>query len=239
VTSLVIAWLYPTSLSTYGDRGNVLTLVRRARWRDIDVRLVRIEERDELPAEIDLVFIGGGQDRAQTRASRALDDRHGTGVLRALDRGAALLAVCGGYQLLCHEYVSAAGQSLRGLGVFDARSVAGKRRLTGRVHAASRWGDLFGFENHAGRTYPGAGAVPFGRIVSGHGNNGEDRTEGQVVDNAIGTYLHGPLLPLNPLVADWLLLQGIRRREPDALLVRLGDEHERAVRSRLAETWGR
>lgn len=228
-TRITIGWLYPTALSTYGDRGNILALTQRARWRGFDVRVVRIERRDDIPCGVDIFFIGGGQDRAQIQVSSTLNRLHGSGLRDQLAGGAALLAVCGGYQLLCHEYVTLKNERIAGLGIFDAVTKAGRERLVGNVGLRTRWGHVAGFENHSGRTYLGATAEPLGSVESGHGNNGQDRTEGAVCGNAIGSYLHGALLPRNPAVADWLLLQGIRRTQQLCDLAPLPDAWELAT----------
>jgi CobQ-like glutamine amidotransferase family enzyme len=149
-----------------------------------------------------------------------------------LGEGASLLAICGGYQLLCHEYVTLDGERISGVGIFDAMTRATSERLTGNVRMSTRWGTVVGFENHAGRTYLGAGAKPLGRVESGHGNNGEDGTEGMVCGRAIGSYLHGPLLPRNPDLADWLLLEAVGRREPRAGFPALSNDWELSTHPR-------
>jgi len=226
---VTIGWLYPTALSTYGDRGNVLALAQRARWRGLEARVVPIEREDLIPEDIDIFFIGGGQDRAQAQVAATLIHVHGSVLRDRLSDGASLLAICGGYQLLCHEYVTLNGELIRGVGIFDAMTRASRGRLVGDVRLSTPWGDVVGFENHSGRTYLGAGAEPLGRVESGQGNNGEDGTEGVVSGRAIGSYLHGALLPRNPELADWLLLEGVRRSKPASHLDALPDDWERAT----------
>lgn len=226
---ITIGWLYPTALSTYGDRGNVIALVQRARWRGFDPSVVRIERYDEISDDVDIFFIGGGQDRAQAQVATTLDRRHGAALRSRLADGAALLAVCGGYQLLCHEYVTLRGERIAGLGIFDAVTRAGRERFVGNVGLRTRWGHVAGFENHSGRTYLGAGVAAMGAVEFGHGNNGKDGTEGVVHGRAVGSYLHGALLPRNPDLADWLLLEGIRRTMPMAELAPLSSEWELAT----------
>lgn len=226
---VTIGWLYPDSLRTYGDRGNVLALAKRAEWRGIEPRVIRIEQQDRIPEDVDVLFLGGGQDRAQARVAQSLIRSHGSLVRTRLSGGASLLAICGGFQLLCHEYVTLTGERISGVGVFDATTQARCRRLTGHVTLRTRWGTVVGFENHAGRTYLGADAEPLGWVENGHGNNGEDGTEGAVCGRAIGSYLHGPLLPRNPELADWLLLEGLRRRDPDVELDALSNDWEHAA----------
>lgn len=229
---ITIGWLYPTALSTYGDRGNVLALTQRARWRGFDARVVRIERYDDIPTDVDIFFIGGGQDRAQVQVASTLNRFHGSVLRERLSDGAALLAVCGGYQLLCHEYVTLKCERIAGLGIFDAVTRAARERLVGNVGLCTRWGPVAGFENHSGRTYLGPTAEPLGAVESGHGNNGKDRTEGAVCGSAIGSYLHGALLPRNPALADWLLLQGIRRTRPMRDLAPLPNAWEMATHAK-------
>lgn len=224
-----IGWLYPHSLSTYGDRGNVLALGQRARWRGLDVDIVEVHEDDDLPRDLDVLFMGGGQDSAQTRVGRSLAGGTGRRLRDLLDEGRAMLAICGGYQLLCNAYVTQQQDYVPGVGVFDAVTVAAEQRLVGNVRLTTRWGTVVGFENHSGRTYPAPGSEPLGRVLVGNGNNGEDGTEGLVAGSVVGSYLHGPLLPRNPALTDWLLEQGLRRRHHDLVLEPLSTELELAT----------
>jgi lipid II isoglutaminyl synthase (glutamine-hydrolysing) len=226
---VTIGWLYPSALSTYGDRGNVQALVQRARWRGLQPRVERIEPLTSIPDDVDVFFIGGGQDRAQAEIAKTLVDGHGPVLRGRLADGASLLAICGGYQLLCDEYVTLKGSRIGGVGIFDAVTRASSARLVGNVRAASRWGDVVGFENHSGRTYLGAGAEAMGRVRLGQGNNGEDGTEGAISGRAIGSYLHGALLPRNPAITDWLLNEALLRRDPTSALTALPDDWERAT----------
>lgn len=231
---LRICHLYPDLLNLYGDRGNIMTLVSRARWREIEVR---VEERglgDRLEAQVhDLYFIGGGEDRQQRLAAEDLRATKGDVLHRTASAGAVVLAVCGGYQLLGHYYRPAEGPELVGLGLLDVTTVhPGKsaRRLVGNIVIRSPHvggGTLVGFENHGGRTYLGPQSRPLGQVMVGFGNNGDDRTEGAVGGTVYGTYLHGPLLPKNPAFADSLITQ--------ALHPRYGEVHLRALPD-MAET---
>ncbi|MGZ4439694.1 MAG: type 1 glutamine amidotransferase [Gaiellaceae bacterium] len=207
---IVVGHLYPAYLNIYADRGNIAVLERRAGWRghELEVRALGLGDRIE-PGACSLYYIGGGQDREQALVA---DDLAGKGeALRAeVGRGAALLAVCGGYQLLGRGYRDARGQWLAGAGLFPLETVAGERRMIGDVllecelESGARH-TLAGFENHAGRTRLDPGAEPLGRVLAGFGNDGESGFEGCRVGRALGTYLHGPLLPRNPWLADWLL----------------------------------
>src|SRR6202171_3618398 len=216
--ALRIAHLYAEEMNIYGDRGNILTLQRRAEWRGIlvDVRAIGRGPSPDL-SDIDLIFWGGGQDRDQelvfTDAAR-----HKVQAIRgAIDGGAVVLAVCGGYQLLGEYYVTADGKQLPGLGLVDLHTVPGSRRNIGNIVIETSGlglspAELVGFENHSGKTYLGAGLQPLGRVLRGAGNNGEDGTEGVASGNIFGTYLHGSLLPKNPHFADLLLERALQRR---------------------------
>ncbi len=241
--------LYPDLMSVYGDRGNVLALARRAEWRGIAVDVTERSLGDTLdPADVDLVFFGGGQDREQAVVSPDFLQQKGEAVRQAVEGGAALLSVCGGYQLLGQSYTTVDGQELPGAGLFDIRSVPGPRRHIGNVLIETDLDDqrrtLVGFENHSGRTYLGRGVRPLGRAIVGAGNNGEDGTEGAVYKNAVGCYLHGSLLPKNPWLADRLLAAALSYRlQAPVRLEPLDDDLEnqahRAVAARIRGTGGR
>jgi CobQ-like glutamine amidotransferase family enzyme len=220
---IVVGHLYPDYLNIYADRGNMAVLTQRAAWRGIGLSVEPIGmEHDIAPGTHDLYYIGGGQDREQALVARDLSHK-GEALRRAVDEGAALLAVCGGYQLLGRYYRGRDGEELPGVGLFPHHTVAGERRMIGDVllECELRPGErrtIAGFENHAGRTYLDEGAEPLGRVVAGFGNDGESGYEGCRVGLALGTYLHGPLLPRNPWLADWLLSA--------ALLRQTGEWHE-------------
>jgi len=233
--TFTIGWLYPTKMNIYGDRGNVIALKRRAAWRGLCARVAEINIGDPVPDDIDVFFFGGGQDEQQVAVSRDLQGAKGEAIKAAIENGAGLLAVCGGYQLLGHEYRPHATDPLPGIGLFDVVSVAGPERFIGNVVVQSQWGDLVGFENHSGLTNLGAGQSPMGKVKVGRGNNGSDGTEGAIYRNAIGCYLHGSLLPKNPAVTDWLIESSLRRRDPDFTLAPLSDSVEQAARSTAIE----
>jgi lipid II isoglutaminyl synthase (glutamine-hydrolysing) len=212
-----VAHLYPDYLNIYADRGNIAVLARRAAWRghELEVRAVSIGD-DFRAGEDDLLYIGGGQDREQALVAHDLVTK-ADGVLGALADGAAVLAVCGGYQLLGRSYCDFQGADLPGIGLFPHETVAGDTRMIGDVLLECELEPgvrrtLAGFENHAGRTRLDEGAEPLGRVVAGFGNDGESGWEGCRVGRAVGTYLHGPLLPRNPWFADWLLAQALGHR---------------------------
>jgi CobQ-like glutamine amidotransferase family enzyme len=214
---IVVGHLYPDYLNIYADRGNIAVLARRAAWRghELDVRTVSVGQPVE-PGEHDLLYVGGGQDREQALVAEDLVAK-ADGVRAAVDGGAALLAVCGGYQLLGRSYRDLHGADLPGIGLFPHDTVAGDTRMIGDVLLeceleAGAVRTLAGFENHAGRTELDPGAEPLGRVVAGFGNDGESGFEGCRVGRAVGTYLHGPLLPRNPWFADWILAQALANR---------------------------
>jgi lipid II isoglutaminyl synthase (glutamine-hydrolysing) len=222
---VVVGHLYPDYLNIYADRGNMAVLAGRAAWRGIELEYRTIGVGDELiPGEHDLLYVGGGQDREQALIAPDLAAR-AAALEEAVAGGTAALAVCGGYQLFGRSYRDRAGVQLPGAGVFDLETVAGERRMIGDVLLECELDPgerrtLAGFENHAGRTLLGADADPLGRVVAGFGNDGESGFEGCRRGRAIGTYLHGPLLPRNPWLADWLLAQALAHRtggEPPAL----------------------
>jgi len=226
---LTVGWLYGKSMNIYGDRGNVLALAQRARWRGITTEIREIGLGAPIDDDIDIFFFGGGQDQEQVAVSADLQGSKGVALKRAIEQGAALLAVCGGYQLLGHEYRPHTGEPLPGIGLFDAYTVAGHERFIGNVVVESAWGTLVGFENHSGLTYLNPGLASLGKVRVGHGNNGQDGTEGAVSETAIGCYLHGALLPKNPVLADWLLTRGLERRLPGMTLPSLDDRRELAA----------
>jgi len=235
VSGLRLLTLYPEQMNIYADRGNILFLQRRCEWRGIGFENVAAGPGDPVdPGAHDLLYIGGGQDRDQKLVAADLVAGKRQGIAEAVADGAALLAVCGGYQLLGHSY-ELGDERIEGLGIADLETVreAGPR-LIGNVAIEVELGDgprtLAGFENHGGRTYLGARAQALGRVIKGHGNNGSDGWEGVRSGNLIGTYLHGPLLPKNAWLADWLIQMAIGRRtgtEPD--LEPLDDEFEAAA----------
>jgi CobQ-like glutamine amidotransferase family enzyme len=212
-----VGHLYPDYLNIYADRGNMAVLARRASWRGHELDVEAVSMGDVLrPGAHDLLYVGGGQDREQ--ALVAVDFAAKAHAVReSVAHGAAVLAVCGGYQLLGRSYRERDGVELPGIGLFPLDTVAGERRMIGDVLLDCAWAGrtLAGFENHGGRTRLDEGAVPLGRVVHGFGNDGESGFEGCRVGRAIGTYLHGPLLPRNPWLADWLLEQALAHASGD------------------------
>lgn len=233
---LRIAHLYPDLMSIYGDRGNVLALTQRARWRDIAVEVRTFTAGQDFDADWpDFWFFGGGQDQGQDIVGADLAGPNGEALKRSLANGAAALTICGGYQLLGHEYIPENAPAIPGLGVLDVRTRAGTVRFVGNLVAETPDGRLVGFENHSGRTYLGSKAKPLGTVVVGNGNNGEDKTEGAVQGHIVGTYSHGSCLPKNPWLADRLLAWALERRHGPQMLVPLDDREEKAASEQAAE----
>ena len=233
---LRIGHLYPDLMSIYGDKGNVIALSQRARWRGIaaEVRPYTVGEWGE-PEWPDVWFFGGGQDQGQDLVGADLAGRNGESLRKSVASGAAIFSVCGGYQLLGTEYVPEVGAAIPGAGILDVTTRAGRKRFVGNLVVDSADGPLVGFENHSGRTYLGPRAVPLGSVVVGNGNNGEDKTEGAIQGKVIGCYLHGSCLPKNPWLADRLLQWALERRHTDVKLARLDDEAELAARTQATE----
>jgi hypothetical protein len=209
-----VGHLYPEYLNIYADRGNIAVLARRAGLRGHELVVEPVGIGDPLhPDAHDLLYIGGGQDREQTLIAPDLASR-ADAIREAVARGTAVLAVCGGYQLLGRGYRGRDGSLMPGAGLFAHETVAGATRMIGDVllECELEPGErrpLAGFENHAGRTLLDPGAEPLGRVVHGFGNDGESGFEGCRVGRALGTYLHGPLLPRNPWLADWIIEQAL------------------------------
>ncbi len=238
--ALTAVHLYPDVLNIYGDRGNVIALRYRCEARGIRLTVLDVSIGDPFdPEAADIVLVGGGQDREQRRIADDLVAR-GPALRAAIDAGLPALVVCGGFQLFGHRYVDHQGGIIPGISVFDLETRhPGPRadRCIGDVVLETPEGEVVGFENHGGRTYLAPGQAPFGRVLRGFGNNAEDGTEGARTKNAIGTYLHGSLLPKNPALTDELILLALRRRYgPDVTLAPLPDDAERAAHATAART---
>jgi hypothetical protein len=211
-----VAHLYPDRMNIYADRGNLAVLHRRLAWRGmtLDVDEIGLGQPVD-PDRCDLIYLGGGQDRDQELVAQDLVATKADALRAATADGAVLLAVCGGYQLAGAGYTGVDGSRLPGIGVLDVDTEAGPTRLIGDVVIDAEIDGvvhrLVGYENHAGRTTLGPGSTPLGRLVHGHGNDGSSGFEGAVTGRAIGTYLHGPLLPKNPGLADVVLGWALER----------------------------
>ncbi len=227
---LEICFLYNDLLNIYGDRGNIITLTQRSRWREIEVNVTNISVGNRIdPSKYDLYFFGGGQDKEQYAVADDLKGEKSAALRQAVEQGAVFLSVCGGYQLLGHYYRPDDGPELTGVGLLDAHTVAGSKRLIGNVIVQTEWGTLVAFENHSGKTYLGSQARPLGKSEVGYGNNAEDGFEGAVQGNVFGCYLHGSLLPKNPTFTDHLLKLALQRRYGPVELSPLDDSLEWAA----------
>lgn len=241
---LTIGWLYPDLMSTYGDRGNVICLEKRCQWRNIDVEIneIELDTSNKVLEKCDLVLGGGAQDRQQELVIDDLLQHKGKMLKKMFGRGVPGLFVCGSPQLLGHYYTTGEGKKLPGLGIFDfvtkhfghdkPRCIG---NTVGEIIAMKQFSNetilqkrtIVGFENHGGRTYLGKDAKPFARVKRGFGNNGEDDYEGAVYKNVIACYYHGPFLPKNPHIADWLLTRALELKyKKDIQLEPLDDVYE-------------
>lgn len=223
---VTIGHLYPDLLNLYGDRGNIKCLMQRLIWRGIEAETIEFELEDEVDFDkLDIVLLGGGSDREQklvcNRLKEIKDD-----FTKYVEHGGVVIAVCGGYQLLGESY-RMGDEIIEGLHIIDIKTVAGEERLIGNIVIQSELFDLplVGFENHSGRTIIND-TKPLGKVLTGYGNNGKDSVEGIIYKNVIGTYLHGPLLPKNPHVCDYLLEKALNNKYGNVELTPLDDELE-------------
>jgi CobQ-like glutamine amidotransferase family enzyme len=209
-----IGLVYPELLGTYGDRGNAVVLVERCRWRGIPAELIEVRADEPIPDSLDVYLFGGGEDDPQLMAANGMVASRDA-IVRAHAGGAVVLAVCAGFQLVGHRYEAADGTLLEGIGLIDMVTRPGPDRLIGEVvlepSASAHWGAagppprLTGFENHGGRTTLGPDVEPLGRVIVGGGNGDGTGVDGALAERFVGTYLHGPVLPRNPGLADRLL----------------------------------
>jgi CobQ-like glutamine amidotransferase family enzyme len=253
--------MYPEAMNLYGDMGNIITLVNRCQWRNIEVEVVDVKVGDHPDfSACDILFMGGGQDSGQRIVTDDLVS-HGSKIKNEIEGGMPALVVCGGFQLFGQYFETRDGDKIPGISVFDAYTAAGKKRLIGNVvsdvaHAASEWQNQFnlpnaptthttlvGFENHSGQTILGADTKPFGYVIRGYGNKGDGGYEGAIYKNAYGTYLHGSLLPKNPWFADHLIMCALFRRYGNVEIMATLDDtieiaaHQAAIeRSKSAKT---
>jgi len=212
---ITILQLYPDAMNIYGDWGNTLVLKRRLEWHGYTVHLLEYNVGDTFPKDVDLIVGGGGQDSGQSVVHKDLLSIGQT--LRDLaNDDVPMLMVCGLYQLFGNFFTMQNGETLEGIHLFNLETHGSPERLVGNIITNSpEFGDIIGYENHSGRTFLGKDVLPFGKVVKGAGNNGQDETEGARYHNVIGTYLHGSLLPKNPLVADSLIESATMKKYGD------------------------
>lgn len=230
---LKICHLYPDVLNLYGDRGNILCMEQRLRWRGIDVVTTGIPIGAKLKAsEYDLFFIGGGQDFEQEVLLKDLAGEKTNEIKAAIEDEKTFLAICGGYQMLGQYYKTWDGKQCDFTGALELHTIGSKQRMIGNYMFTCEELSgvrVVGFENHSGKTYLGASVKPMGKVLEGFGNNGEDKTEGARYKNVFATYSHGCLLPKNPALCDHVLLTALRRKYADAQLPPLEDTLENAA----------
>lgn len=235
---LTVCHLYPDLLNLYGDRGNVLAFMRRCSWRGLPVQVKEVNLGQPVEfAEYDFLFIGGGSEREQALIATDLINR--VDALRmAVDKGLVVLAICGGYQLLGRYYRTPEGNEIPGLNLLDFYTEAGEQRLIGNVvieaELAGKKTKIVGFENHGGKTFLN-GLKPLGSVLFGHGNNGQDGLEGARYKNVFCSYLHGPLLPKNPALTDYLIALALARKGCATQLAILDDEIETKANQTMVE----
>lgn len=259
--TLNICHLYPDLMDTYGDMGNIITIIKRCQWRGIKVNLKGVSVGNSLSTDnFDLFFFGGGQDKAQVIVAKDLRKK-AKNIRRSVDKGAVLLSICGGYQLLQNYFKTKEDKKIQGIGLFNAYTVGSDDRMIQNllikitpnlqsemtsvyptIQRLPSGGNqptdlLVGFENHSGKTYLSKDVKPLGTVLKGAGNNGEDKTEGAIYKNAFGCYLHGSLLPKNPHFADFLIVRALERRYGIVKLKSLDDTLEwQAHKSAIART---
>ncbi len=228
---LNICHLYPDVLNLYGDTGNIICMQKRLEWRGIEVEVTRLPIGAHADfSRFDLFFIGGGQDFEQEVLLPDLHNGKAKEILSAVEDEKVFLCICGGYQMMGQYYLTHAGEQCDYIGALDLHTVGSDVRMIGNyMFKCSDDADsatVVGFENHSGKTYLGEGVAPLGTVLSGYGNNGEDKSEGARYKNVFGAYCHGPMLPKNPEFADFILETALKRRYPNAGLSPLHDALE-------------
>lgn len=212
---LHILQLYPKDMNIYGDWGNVLTVMRRAQWHGYSPLLHEYNPGDEWPSNIDVIIGGGGQDAGQDKIQEDLLSI-GPKLKELAENGVPMLVICGLYQLFGNFFRTKDGHEIKGIGIFNLETHGGPERMIGNIVTSSNeFGDIIGYENHSGQTFLADGVQPLGKVTKGAGNNGQDEFEGARVNNVIGSYLHGSLLPKNPAIADWLIEKAASKKFGD------------------------
>lgn len=239
---LTICHLYPDLLNLYGDRGNIISLARRAQWRGMNVNIINVTMGEAfIPEDYDIIFLGGGQDYEQQIIQKDVIEQKGTEIKNAINNDKVFLCICGGYQLLGNYYKTWDGKELEFLGAIDLWTVGHKERNIGNIifqcdilKNENTDGFVVGFENHSGKTYLGNSVAPLGKVIYGSGNNGEDGYEGAIYKNVICSYSHGSLLPKNPALSDYLINKALSQKYEDfAGLEPLDDSFELAAQKSL------
>ena len=252
---LRICHLYGGHMNIYGDDGNIITIVKRCQWRGIETSVETVNIGDKINSDrFDFYFFGGGQDQQQVAVSADLKKANGKLLKKAVQEGAVVFTVCGGYQLMGHYYQPADGSQLAGVGLLDVITIAGKNRMIGNIiielapelkesirktyKSQGLSLNLIGFENHSGQTFLGRNVKPLGKVITGFGNNGRDKTEGAYSGNVFGCYLHGSVLPKNPHFADFLIEKALMRKYGKVNLSKLDDSAEWQTHKQLLSKFG-
>ncbi len=234
--TLKILQLYPNEMNIYGDFGNVLTLKKRAEWHGYTAEIAYHHVSKKLPEDADIIIGGGGQDSGQSAVMRDLT-ANGEKLRDMSVDGLPMLMVCGLYQLFGHRFITSEQEEIQGISIFDMETIAGPKRLIGNIVTESYiFGEIIGYENHSGLTHLLGQQKPFARVKKGAGNNGQDKLEGALSDNTIGTYLHGSLLPKNPQIADFLIEVACMRKygrfDPEIIADRIANRARDITRRR-------
>lgn len=207
-----IVQLYPNDMNIYGDYGNVLTLQKRLEWHGYQPIVTAYNQADTSPKDADIIIGGGGQDSGQSKIKEDLI-KIGPNIKQLAENNIPMLVICGLYQLFGNYFKTSDGQEIPGIGLFDIKTIAESERLIGNIIINSqKFGEIIGYENHSGQTFLSDGVQPLGIVKKGFGNNSLDKTEGTIYKNVIGSYLHGPILPKNPVIADFLIEQAAINR---------------------------
>ena len=216
-------------MNLYGDHGNVLAIKKRCEWRGIQCEIIEHEPGEPIPDDIDIIFGGGGQDSNQNVIEKDLQ-KIGPKLKEFAEKGTPTLVICGLYQLFGAYFETGEGNKINGINILDIYTVAGQKRLIGNVVInTEKFGEVVGYENHSGLTHLGTSIKPFGNIIKGYGNNGEDATEGVIYKNCIGTYLHGPVLPKNPKLTDFFIQKALEQKASKIKLEKLDDTIEKSA----------
>jgi hypothetical protein len=240
---LKICHMYPDVLNLYGDRGNILCMSQRLKWRGIDAQITKLPIGESLPLSgFDLVFIGGGQDFEQQVLLEDLHRGKDAEIKSAIEDGITFLTICGGYQMLGSYYETYDGQHCDFIGALDLYTIGSKQRMIGNYKfqclPSCGGSTVVGFENHSGKTYLGYGVEPLGTMLSGYGNNGEDKTEGAHYKNVFGSYSHGPMLPKNPEFCDLVLKTALERKYGTVSLAPLDNSAELLAHDEMCSKLG-
>lgn len=227
--SIDILHLYPNEMNTYGDHGNVLALKWRLKQYGFHPTVHYYHPGGTFPGQIDIVVGGGGQDSAQSSVQSDIL-RIGSMLKDLAEANKPMLMVCGMYQLFGQKFITDKNEKIRGIGIFSIVTVASQKRMIGNIKVETAFGTVYGFENHSGQTTLGSGQQPFGKVIRGGGNNGQDKTEGARYKNVFGTYAHGPVLPNNPRFADELISIAVQNRYGEKITKKIDDSLAELVR---------